>query len=269
MNHQEIEKQNIIERYVRHQLTPAERQAFQEHFFACEECFAEVQTVARFVAGVRQAARQGQLAEAASQQATWWANLFSPLLILTATAALAVTLGVAWFLSRSHSSPAQQLALEQQPSPTVTATRPPTSTLPPAEVSPTAAPSRKLEDQRDLLAQNRPPEDAPAKTPSLLLESSRDASVSSNQLTLPANATQAILRLEIEPGSGYASVQCQVSDSTRRLVATASGKPSPRGVVSFSIPASPLQNGKHLVKCHGIKDGQRLLVGEYDLNVRH
>ena len=63
-------------------------------------------------------------------------------------------------------------------------------------------------------------------------------------------------------------MQCQVYDSARHLVATASGKPSPRGVVSLQIPASPLQNGKHLVKCHGVIDGQRLLVGEYDLNVR-
>ena len=59
MNHHEIEQDEIVERYVRHRLAADERLAFQEHYFACDECFAQVQTTARFVAGVRQAARAG------------------------------------------------------------------------------------------------------------------------------------------------------------------------------------------------------------------
>lgn len=271
MTHEQAQKQEMAERYVRHQLAPAERQAFQEHFFACEECFEEVQTVARFVAGVRQAARRGLLGEAEPElQKAWWADLFSPMLLLAASGALAITLGAAWLFSRSNSAPSTQIAHEQQPTPSMNPTTSPTvtATETPATTAPTPAPTLKREDQRELLAQNQPPEDKPGKTPSFLLESSRDVSPGSNQLTLPANATQALLRLEIEPGSGYANVQCQVYDSARRPVTSASGKPSPRGVVAMPIAASPLQTGKYLVKCHGIKDGQRLLVGEYDLNVR-
>jgi hypothetical protein len=47
-----------------------------------------------------------------------------------------------------------------------------------------------------------------------------------------------------------------------------SGKASPRGAVSANVPARYLQTGKYLVKCFGLKDGQRTLIGEYDLNVR-
>jgi hypothetical protein len=47
---------------VRHKLPPDERRAFQEHYFACEECFEQVQITARLVAGVRRASRKGVLA---------------------------------------------------------------------------------------------------------------------------------------------------------------------------------------------------------------
>jgi hypothetical protein len=266
MTHQEVQQQELAERYVRHQLAPAERRAFQEHFFACAECFEQVQTLARFVAGVRQAARQGQLAELTPQKEAWWANLVSPLLILSATAALVMALTAAWLFFRTNPASQQQLAHEPQSSPTAPGTPAPVTPQPTASATPVPPP--KLEDQRDLLAQNRPPAEAPTKPPVVLLDSSRDASASSNQLILPTTATRAILRLEIEPGSGYASLECQVYDSARRLVTTASGKPSPRGMVTINLSASPLQNGKHLVKCSGVKVGQRVLVGEYDLNVR-
>ncbi|HEV8370336.1 MAG TPA: hypothetical protein VGQ39_20465 [Pyrinomonadaceae bacterium] len=61
MTHQQIQDNEVIERYVRYQLTPAERQAFQEHYFACDECFDQVQMSARFIAGVREASRSGVL----------------------------------------------------------------------------------------------------------------------------------------------------------------------------------------------------------------
>ena len=62
MNQHESEQQETVERYVRHRLAADERRAFQEHFFACDECFEQVQTTARFVAGVREASRSGMLA---------------------------------------------------------------------------------------------------------------------------------------------------------------------------------------------------------------
>jgi len=62
MTHQEIEANEIVERYVLHQLGPDERRAFQEHYFACDECFTRAQIEARFVAGVRDASRAGALA---------------------------------------------------------------------------------------------------------------------------------------------------------------------------------------------------------------
>ena len=262
MTHQEIEKQEIIERYVRHQLAPDERRAFQEHYFACSACFDEVQLMTQFIAGVRQAARQGVLAERASA-APWWRAWFIPTYGFAAASLLLVVL-FGWFWFKQSKAPKSEIAYQ------------PTAT-PQAVASPAA--SLKLIEQPDLLAQNRTPIETPDKNgrdrsdriegrlPMVLLDSARGASV--NQLTLPANATRAILRIETDPASEYTGYQFQIFDNSRRLIVTAtSGKASRRGAVSASLSASPLQNGKYLVKCFGLKDGQRELVGEYDLSVR-
>ncbi|MEW6130006.1 MAG: zf-HC2 domain-containing protein [Acidobacteriota bacterium] len=58
MNHREIDDNEIIERYARHQLSPEERRAFQEHYFACDACFDKVQMMARLIAGICEASRQ-------------------------------------------------------------------------------------------------------------------------------------------------------------------------------------------------------------------
>src|SRR5688572_28041288 len=62
MNHHELEQKETIERYLQHRLAADERLAFQEHYFACDECFDQVQATARFIAGVQAAARSGVLA---------------------------------------------------------------------------------------------------------------------------------------------------------------------------------------------------------------
>src|ERR1044072_3247130 len=104
MTHQEIENQEIIERYVRHELSADDRRAFQEHFFACDRGFDKAQMMARMIAGVREAAVAGVLARdslatpAAADSSSHWPNWFKPAFIFaTATSVLlAVLLG--WLL---------------------------------------------------------------------------------------------------------------------------------------------------------------------------
>jgi len=268
MTHREIQDGEIIERYVRRQLPPDERRAFQEHYFACDECFEQTQTMARFVAGVRQASRKGLFAENVSEPAPWRRRLFTPAFGFAAAAALALVVAIGWFMFRQPASPRRELAREQQPSPSPGQTRSPeqntarsASPSPERNERPKLPKLPELEDQRDLLAQNRAPD--------VLLESARDTSAGGNQLTLPANAGSAILRIEVEPGSPFTGIQFQIFDSSKRLVATASsGKANARGAVAVRIPAQGLQSGKYLVKCYGVKGGQSELIGEYDLNIR-
>ena len=66
--HREIEDREIIERYVRNQLSAEERRAFEEHFFGCEECFEKLQATERFTAGIRDACSRGLLEESPSTE---------------------------------------------------------------------------------------------------------------------------------------------------------------------------------------------------------
>lgn len=271
MTHQEIQEGEIIERYVLRQLAPDERRAFQEHYFECEECFEQAQTMAGVAASVRQTSRQGLLAESAAEPVVWWASLFKPAFGL-AMAAVVLAVALGWLMFRQLSAPRQELAHEQQPSPPpVGIGTPGQNTATGATPAPESNELPKLpkpEDQPDLLAQNSTPEGAPGQPPAVLLESSRAASPSSNQLTLPATASSAIMRIEVEPGSPFTSFQFQVFDSSKRLVTTVtSGKASALGSVAVLVPTQQLQNGTYLIKCYGAKDGQRELIGEYDLRV--
>jgi hypothetical protein len=270
MNHQEIEQQEIIERYVRRQLPPAERRAFQEHYFECEECFEQTQTMTRFIAGVRQAARQGALSEAASEKEVWWASLFNPArgVVVAVTLALAIVFGWLFFKFKQPSAPRQQAMREQSQSPTPVAGRQPgLSTSPQQETEKNDRPkpqnppnSSTTPSQRELLAQNR--------TPTVLLESARDANRNGNQLTIPANADRAILRVETEPGAMFESFQLQLFDAMRRPVTTIKGiKTHPNGALAVSVPADLLPTGKYQIRLFGIQGGKPALVGEYDLNV--
>src|SRR5215813_4946344 len=94
MMHKQIEDQEIIERYVRNQLAPEERQAFEEHFFSCDACFEKLQATEWFVAGIRDAAARGVLSAALPswRTASWWIPAFAA----AALAALLLAVGTSW-----------------------------------------------------------------------------------------------------------------------------------------------------------------------------
>jgi hypothetical protein len=57
MTHDEATKSLAAERYILDDLEPAERDAFEEHFFDCTECAADVRDTAKIADGVRTGVR--------------------------------------------------------------------------------------------------------------------------------------------------------------------------------------------------------------------
>jgi hypothetical protein len=53
MNHEDAKKSMATERYILDEMEPAERDAFEEHFFECSICSDDVRDAAKFAAGVR------------------------------------------------------------------------------------------------------------------------------------------------------------------------------------------------------------------------
>lgn len=258
MNHQQIEQQDIIERYVRHQLSADERHAFEEHYFACDQCFEQVRTTAQFIAAVRHSAKRGVLAESAAAE-SWWKAWFKPSLVLaTAAAVLVVALGYVFL--RQTPAPHEEIAREQEQKPQRNdgVTSPATPSPAPVDVA-INHPPRTPE----------PTNPAQTKTPFVLLDAARDVRSGGNQLSLPANAASAKLLIEVEPGSRFDSFQLQLFDANKRPVTSFNGiKANSQGLLIVNLPATLLPNGKFLVKLYGAKGGERELVAEYDLTVR-
>jgi hypothetical protein len=61
LSHERIQSEGWVELYVRRRLTPADNAAFEDHYFQCDQCFAEVEEMERFIAGMRDAGRRGLL----------------------------------------------------------------------------------------------------------------------------------------------------------------------------------------------------------------
>jgi hypothetical protein len=53
MNHQEVLNANLVERYLLGEMADAERNAFEEHYFACAICAQDVVTTVKFVDNAR------------------------------------------------------------------------------------------------------------------------------------------------------------------------------------------------------------------------
>ncbi len=293
MTHQEIENHEIVERYVRHQLSLDDRRAFQEHFFACDACFNKVQMTARFVAGVRQASVGGGLAQAASAtpavatSTAGWANWLKPAFALATAASLGLAILLGWLLlsqmpklrddARREREMREQLERDQQE-------------LEKAKQQGVERATSELEREREALAQeksereklqkqlaeltrNQAPPAAGAKNqpavnaPIVILEAVRD-SQTANQLTLPEHAASATLWVEVEPGNRFTGFNLQLITSGGRLVTSVKGaKRNAYGAVAVNLPASLLRVGKYIVKLYGLEPGKRELVGEYNLTV--
>lgn len=278
MNHHDIEQDEIIERYVRRQLAAPERLAFQEHYFDCDGCFAEVQATTRFVAGARQAARAGILDNGVTKAAAaGWTNWFRPAFVVSAFAALVLAVALGWLLLSQLPRLRGDLAREQQAR--QQAERENQQRLAQANEALTNEKQQRATEHaklEELLAQNKPPATpesnnrSQANAPLVILDAVRGSSRSGDhQLVLGNSATTATIWIEVEAGDRFSSYQLQVFNSAGQLIDTISGaKPNSYGAVAVTVPAKLLHSGKYRVKLTGVNGQARELVGEYDLTVR-
>ena len=243
MLHAQIESEEVIERYVRNQLSPEERQAFEEHFFACGECFEKLQAAERFIAGVRDAAARGLLEGApkavpASVAGGWlrWA------LAACACAAVAFAALAAWLsLNRIPALDAElrqaraQLGVQRQ----------------------RLTQLQQRAEARDL---------AQANVPLVILQSSRGQAASI--ATLPPDARQLVLWVEIGP-TRFRSYRLDIySPANQPIASLADLIPGPQGALAVSIPSARLPAGDFRVTLRGQDPPPASLLGEYRLQIR-
>ena len=102
MEHAEAVKLNAVERYLLGELTAPERDAFEEHYFECADCAAEVKAGAAFIDNVRETLRRSPATQGASAQREnrrSWFGWLQPGYALAAAAVLVLAIAYQTFVT--------------------------------------------------------------------------------------------------------------------------------------------------------------------------
>jgi anti-sigma factor RsiW len=289
MTHQEIQANEIIEQYVRGKLTTADRRAFQEHLFECDECAQEAEVTARFVAGVREAARTGLLTahpqpEQAQTVGAWFDRAWvfrwaAPVLAASLLIAIALIGWWAFSLRRQNQLLTRQSAEQDRAAEQLKLSEAKIRELENRGIASQAEKQSLEEEIRRLkeqvasaeqqrgtpLAQVRQPEtNLPAINIYPVGDAQRSGGTSEvNQLRLPPETRRFVLLLsDFEPG--LANYQLEIMSSSGRMLTRLTRlKPDRNGDIGVTLDRSLLGPGKYTVKLLG----QGKLIAEYVVQV--
>lgn len=245
MMHEQIDDQTI-ERYARNQLESAERLAFEEHYFACEECFEKLQAMELFIAGVRDASARGLLEDEApgSVAPRNWTSWLLPALGLSTCAAvvLAVVAVKLWYvqlpaLQKRLTEANGQLAADKQA-------------------------RALLEEQLSRRSQ------AEINLPLVMLQSTRGAESAPNEVILPPGAQHLALWIELPSGSGGTfRLELDTYDG-RKVEVLENLTRNTYGALAVSLPAEALQSGLYSIRLSREVRPPGTLLAEYRLRIR-
>jgi hypothetical protein len=247
MMHREIEDREIIERYVRNQLSSEERRAFEEHFFGCEECFEKLQATERFTAGIRDAGSRGLLEGSPAADASpsrTWGSWMVPALAASSCAAVLLAVSAGWALL--YQVPKLRHQLNQAS----------------AEVRTQGVAIAALQKQVASSAQ------AETNVPLVMLQATRDAQAPPNDATLSSDARHLTLWLEL-PSSTSGSFLLEIVTADGRPIQTLENlKRNTYGALVVSLPAEVLQSGIYTVRLSRQEPSPVTLMAEYRLRIR-
>ena len=111
MNHDDAMEMMAAERYILGELEPAERDAFEEHFFDCSVCADDVRDSAKFAAGVRTS--DARVKAPTVGRFNWWAAAASVFAALLGYQSLVVVPQMRMAMhTQTQSAPVMRLAAE-------------------------------------------------------------------------------------------------------------------------------------------------------------
>jgi hypothetical protein len=273
MTHQEIIDREIVEQYVLDKLSAEDRRVFQEHFFGCDDCFQQTQTLSETLARVRHAAAKGALDAGEKRKAAASSSWLRPMFAFSIVACiLLLGLSVMLLLGYRHERATiagyeEILRIQVREQKEIEdAKHDAEQRLQVAE-----AERAKLQEQLDQLNQSkasRPDENliAQANIPSVTLESSRDSG-STAQLTIPAAARTVSLLIPVEPGGRFHTFSVEVLLSKAPVARISGARPNRSGSLAVKVSAARLESGDYRVRLYGVNNEQRELLAEYDLHV--
>lgn len=244
MMHSRIEDEEIVERYARDQLTPEERLEFEEHFFACDECFARLQDTERFIAGIREAAEHGTLSgdlPGTEQASRGW---FIPAFVATAALTLILAATTAWLSFGEIPGLRRQIAQTS------------------------AGLRAQTEANANLATYPGNVNSGEANVPLVMLQSTRGIEAETPELAVPANAREVILWIET-PASKYREYSLEISGAAGAEVAAVEHlERNSNGALAAGVPAEKFLAGTYKIKLTGEIPAPAAVVEEYQLKIR-
>lgn len=251
MTHEQIAADDVIDRYVRDDLDAGSKEAFEEHYFACDECFARVQELEQLRGAVRQAVNAGTLrsdvvelkaqpdgvrdisAPRATPVATW----------LQMAALVAMAAGLSWMTLVKV--PALQ-----------------------TEIDATREESSRLKTALDAAA-NKPLTPIAAVVPNVAMVtlSAERGVESSSTLTLKADAVQFVVVIDAPNSStGQARLELLGAADSALILSVSALERRTDGLWTVSVPASQFADGTYRLRLYEDAPRGRLL-GEYLLKI--
>jgi hypothetical protein len=96
VNHQEAIAQRAVEKYLLDEMPPGQRDDFEEHYFGCTECAADLRATAAFLDAAKQELRAGAMLRprVAPGKTPWWAVFGKPAFLSAACASLLAVIAV-------------------------------------------------------------------------------------------------------------------------------------------------------------------------------
>ena len=246
MMHPQIEDQEIVERYVRNQLAPEEKRAFEEHFFSCDGCFNKLQSMEHFVAGLRHAGSSGMLAGGPSGRVRAWRVSRWQIPAFAVATVLVLVLGsmAGW----QYFSEIPNLRRQLQES---------MSELRSAQQARAAL--EPLSAQRN---------QGEANVPLIMLQATRDLRAPMTETILSPDAAQLILWIDVEPDHDR-SYRIEVDGTDDKpLDVVEHLKRNSYGALAVSLPAGRLQPGEFRIKLSAEEPPTGSLLAEYRLRIR-
>jgi hypothetical protein len=279
MKHSQIEDQQIVERYIRNQLNDDQRSEFQAHFFACDECFTSLQTMERFIAGVRDGAESGLISADLTKPVLlpFWNRWFKPAFAITAIATLVLTAVVAWLMLVRLPELRNQLALERharedfeirkQREIDELNNRLTKREVPNGQSESGGATLQSKPDEASEV-NHKPGSDLIARNVPVAVLSSTRGGEDANQIKLLPNSSHFACWMEVGPGLSSELFQVEAFNESGTLISLLREvKKNRKGVVIATFSAQQFSSGDYRIRLYGLPKSDRSLIGEYKLHI--
>jgi hypothetical protein len=279
MKHSQIEDQQIVERYIRNQLNDDQRSEFQAHFFACDECFTNLQTMERFIAGVRDGAESGLISADLMKPVLlpFWNRWFKPAFAITAIATLVLTAVVAWLMLVRLPELRNQLALERHARDDFEIRKQReidelNNRLTKREVPNGQSESggATLQSKPDEVSEvnHKPGSDLIARNVPVAVLASTRGGEDANQIKLFPNSSHFACWMEVGPGLNSELFQVEAFNESGTLISLLREvKKNRKGVVVATFSAQNFSSGDYRIRLYGLPKSDRSLIGDYKLHI--